>query len=858
MLKTRWLLAFLCAGMVAQAQQTNPADTLPKRDSVQLIDELKENVLDNIPVVSLDDNDMMDGSAQNISSVLTAGRDPFFSAASFNFSPVRFRIRGYEADQFNTYMNGIPMENLDNGFTPWGLWGGLNDVMRNRDLSIGLRPNTFSFGDLGSNTSIDSRASRQRAQTSFGYAYSNRNYNHRWNVTHSTGLSKNGWAFTASASRRWADEGYVPGTYYDGWSYFAGVDKRVNDKHLLSLVVFGAPTENGRQAGSFQETMNLAGTNYYNPAWGYQNGKKRSSSVGKTNQPFGILTHDFRISNRSSLMTAIGYSSGDRSVTALDWYNAPDPRPDYYRNLPSYYNNDPYQQKQIADLWQNDESTRQINWQRLYDVNRASFETIRNVNGFAGSNVSGRRSRYILEERVTNAKRFNLNAVYNTKLGENVDLTAGASMQNQNNNYYKKVNDLLGGEFYVDLNQFAERDFPSNPSANQNDLNRPNRLLKQGDRFGYDYDIHIQRVATWLQGVFHFSKFDFFASAEFSATRFFREGNVKNGLFPNNSFGAAKANNFNNQALKAGVTYKFDGRNYIYANGTYLTRAPFFENAYISPRTRDLTQANLTSETIRSVEGGYILNAPALKVRLSGYYTRFEDGLNVLSFYHDDYRNLVNYALSNIDKVHYGGEFGFEARLAPGLNLNGAASVGRYYFDSRQNAVITLDNNASILGNETIYSQNFRVPSTPQEAYSLGLTYRSPNFWFVSLTGNYFDQMWLDFNPLRRTYEAIDGIPEKSEQWNTIINQTKFDAQYTVDFFGGYSWKLPSRYRINGKSVFLVLNAGVNNLLNNKDIVTGGFEQLRFDFQTRDVNKFPPRLYYAYGLNYFLSATIRF
>lgn len=857
MLKTRWLFAFLCAGTVAQAQGQIPVDTLPKRDSVQLIDELKENVLDNIPVVSIDDNDMMDGSAQNISSVLTAGRDPFFSAASFNFSPVRFRIRGYEADQFNTFMNGIPMENLDNGFTPWGLWGGLNDVMRNRDLSVGLRPSTFAFGDLGSNTSIDARASRQRAQTSFGYAYSNRNYNHRWNFTHSTGLSKNGWAFTASVSRRWADEGYVPGTYYDGWSYFAGIDKKLTDKQLLSLVVFGAPTENGRQTGSFQETMDLAGTNYYNPSWGYQNGKKRNASVGRTNQPFLILTHDFRISNRSSLITAFGYSSGDRSVTALDWYNAPDPRPDYYRYLPSYYNNDPYQQQQIANLWQNDESVRQVNWQRLYDVNRASMETIRNANGVAGYNVSGRRSRYIVEERVTNAKRFNINSVFNTKLG-NHDFTAGASMQNQNNNYFKNVDDLLGGQFYVDLNQFAERDFPTNPSANQNDLNRPNRILREGDRFGYDYNIYIQRLATWVQGVFHFNKVDFFASAEVSGTRFYRQGNVRSGLFPNNSFGVSKTNQFNNHALKAGVTYKFNGRNYIYANGTYLTRAPFFENAYISPRTRDFTQTNLTSETVRSVEGGYIMNAPTMKVRLSGYYTRFEDGLNVLSFYHDDYRNLVNYALSNIDKVHYGTELGIEARLAPGLNLNAAASIGRYYFDSRQNAVVTLDNNASVLANETIYSQNFRVPSTPQEAYSLGLTYRSPNFWFVSLTGNYFDQMWLDFNPLRRTYEAIDGVEEKSAKWNEIINQTKFDPQYTVDFFGGYSWKLPNKYRVNGKSVFLVLNAGVNNILNNKDIVTGGFEQLRFDFENKDVNKFPPRLYYAYGLNYFLSATIRF
>lgn len=858
MLKTRWLLFLLCAGPVVHAQQNNPADTLPKKDTVLLIDELKESLLDNIPIVSLDDNDMLDGSAQNISSVLTAGRDPFFSAASFNFSPVRFRIRGYEADQFGTFMNGIPMENLDNGFTPWGLWGGLNDVMRNRDLSLGLRYNTFAFGDLGSNTNIDARASRQRAQTSFGYAYSNRNYNHRWNFSHSTGMSKNGWAFTVSGSRRWANEGYVPGTYYDGWSWFGAVDKRLGQKHLLSLVAFGAPTENGRQGGAFQEAMDLAGTHYYNPFWGYQNGKKRNASVGKTNQPYAILTHDFRISNKSNLVTAVAYSSGDRSVSALDWYNAPDPRPDYYRYLPSYYPNDSVQQQRIEELWKSDENARQINWQRLYDVNRASFETIRNANGIAGNTVAGRRSRYILEERVTNTKRFNANIVLNTKVSESFDFTAGSSYQSQDNNYFKRVHDLLGGEFYVDLNQFAERDFPANTSANQNDLNRPNRILKEGDRFGYDYNIHISKAAVWSQGVFRFNKVDFFLAGEFSSTRFWREGNVRNGLFPNNSFGKSQVNNFNNYAVKGGVTYKINGRNYIYANGAILTKAPFFENAYISPRTRDVQQANLTDEKIKSVEGGYIHNSPSLRVRLSGYYTKFDDGLNVLSFYHDDFRNLVNYALSNIDKVHYGTEFGVEYKITPSLTANGAASIGRYYFDSRQHAVVTLDNNASVLGEETIFSQNFRVAGTPQEAYSLGLTYRSPNFWFVSLTGNYFDQMWLDFNPLRRTYEAVDGVPEKSDQWNAIINQTQFDPQYTLDFFGGYSWKLPNKFRINRKSVFLVLNAGVNNLLNNKDIITGGFEQLRFDFEFRNVNKFPPRLYYAYGLNYFLSATIRF
>ena len=857
MRKLTILSGVLCLMVTAAvAQQQPPKDARPVKDTVPTrysdstdARDAKENAADDIAVVSMDDNDMGDASTQNISSVLTAGRDPFFSAASFNFSAVRFKIRGYDADLFSAYMNGIPMENLDNGYTPFGLWGGLNDVMRNRDLSIGLRYNTFAYGDLGSVTNYDTRASKQRAQTQVGYAISNRNYTHRITLTHSTGLSKKGWAFTFSGSRRYADEGYVTGTYYNGWSWFAGLDKRLGQKHLLSLVGFAAPTENGKQGASVQETRDLKNDNFYNPYWGYQNGKKRNAYVGKTNQPVFILTHDFRVSNSSSLVTAVGYAFGDRSSSTLDWYNAADPRPDYYRYLPSYQT-DPNLKAQVTDQWLNNTNVSQINFDRMFDANRSNIET---VNG-----TTGKRSRYMIGEYVTNTKRLNINTVFNKRMNNHLDFTGGISYQYQKNNYYKRLDDLLGGDFFVDLNQFAERSYPNAPDVNQNDLNRPNRIVKEGDRYGYDYDIDIHKTAAWLQSVLKYKKIDFFASMEVSQTKFWRTGNVRSGLYPNNSFGKSQENIFANYAVKTGLTYKIDGRNYLYANGTYMTRAPFFENVYISPRTRDFQQANTTSETIKSVEAGYVLNAPKIRARISGYYTSFEDGMNVMSFYHDVYQNFVNYALNNIDKVHFGGELGFEAKIMPNVTANGAVALGRYYYNSRQNSTTTLDNTTGILSRDTIFAQDYRVGGTPQEAYSLGFTYRSPKFWTVSLTGNYFDQMWLDINPLRRTSSAVDGLDPKSELWNSILGQQQFKRQFTLDLFAYYSWKLPRNMAINKKGTFLVFNLGINNLLNNKDIITGGYEQLRFDFQERNINKFPPKYYYAYGLNYFASVALRF
>jgi len=847
------LMLFFSLPLAAQV----PVKTVTGNADTTVLEQLKEDVGDNIPVISIDENDGQDGSAQNISSMLSAGRDPFFNAAAFKFNAVRFRIRGYDADLFSTYMNGVPMENLDNGFTPFGLWGGLNDVLRNRDISLGLKATPYSFGDVGGLTYMDSRASYQRKQTSINYAISNRNYVHRFMFTHSTGLNKKGWAFSFSGSRRWANEGFADGTYYDGWSFFAGVDKRINDRHLLSFVAFATPTENGRQGSSVQELRDLSGDNFYNPFWGYQNGRKRNSSIARSFQPIGILTHDWKINDKTSLLTAASITAGKRSTTALDWYNAADPRPDYYRYLPSYQE-DPVLREQAYNAMKNDVNLRQINWDRLYNANYASRETINNVNGIAGNSVTGKRSRYILEERIINTTRFNFNSTLNTSIKENISFSAGITYQQQDNHYYKEVEDLLGGEFYVDINQFAERDFPSNPTANQNDLNNPNRVVKEGDRFGYNYNINIKKGSVWMQTVFKFRKLDVFVATEHSYTSFFRKGNVRSGLFPDNSFGKSTTYNFYNSSIKGGITYKLNGRNYFYANGLYMSRAPFFENAFIAPRTRDFVQDNLKSEEIGSVEGGYVMNAPRLKIRANGYYTIIKNQLNVLTFYDDVFQNFVNYAISNIGRVHAGAEFGAEAKVYKGLSVVAAAAISDLRYNTRQRATVTADNSPTTLArNINVYSKNFFVP-TPQNAFTIGLDYRSPKFWFVNVNFNYFDKMYLDFNPIRRTANAVNGVPEGSALWNEILDQTQLPSQYTLDVFAGYSLLLNRNIKELKKRTFLQFNVGINNILNNENIVSGGFEQLRFDAAEKNVNKFPDRRFYAYGLNFFASMGLRF
>ena len=837
--------------------KAKPDTTITPLIDSTLLNDASENTLDNIPVVSLDENDGQDGSAQNVSSQLNNGRNPFINAASFNFNAVRFRIRGYDSDLFGTNMNGVPMENLDNGFTPYGLWGGLNDVLRNKQYTPGLQSNKFAFGGLGGFTNIDTRASKQRKQTQVGYALSNRNYSNRVSFSHSTGFNKKGWAFSVAGSRRWAEEGFTDGTFYDGWSGYIGIDKKINERHLLSFVAFATPTTSGRQGSSVKEMLDIAGTNYYNPYWGYQNGKKRNASVAKSFQPVGILTHEWKITPKTTLLTAGSYLNGNRSTTGLDWYNAADPRPDYYRYLPSYQK-DPILAQAVLNALKNDVNKRQINWDALYNANYGNSETIVNAGGIAGNNVTGRRSIYIVEERVIHTEKYNINTTLNTSINNHIDLTAGLTFESQKNNYYKKVDDLLGGAFYVDINQFGQRDFPSEPDAAQNDVNHPNRIVGVGDKFGYNYNIDIKKATAWIQTNVKFKKLDFFIGAEHVYTRFQRHGNVKSGLFPNNSYGKSDPHEFYNYSVKGGLTYKLTQGNYFFANAAYETRAPYFENAYLAPRTRDFVQDKLRSEQISTAEAGYVLIAPTVKFRLTGYYTVFKHQTNVLTFFNDDARSFVNYALSNIGKEQYGLEAGAEVIIYKGLTLNAAAAIGRYRYNTNQLATTTSDNCSAVLSRDVpVYSKNYYLP-TPQEAYTVGLNYRSRKYWYVNVNYNYFDQMWLDFNPVRRTAAAVNGVNPTSAKWNEILDQTRLKSQHTLDVFAGYSWLMNNRLKGLHKRTFLLFNLGVNNILDNKEIVSGGYEQLRFDFAEKNVDKFPSKKFYAYGINFFASIGLRF
>jgi len=826
-----------------------------------ILDTSNDSIIDNriemeldIAVITINaDSEGGDGQGQQYSSLLTAGRDPFNAAAAFNFSSGRFYARGYNNEDRQVFLNGFAVNDLDDGRVSWAVWGGLNDVLRNQTINNTLKPSSFSFGGVGGSNYIDTRASVQRPGTKIVYNRSNRAYSNRFMVTHNSGEQENGWSYSLSASRRWGDSGYIKGTFYDAYALFASVEKKLSNNQSIGLTVLNSPSSRGRFSGSVQEAYDLAGSNYYNANWGYQNGEVRNSRVNNSNQPIAILRHDWRISDKVSMRTTLAGEIGTFGSTRLDWYNASDPRPDYYRKLPSFYSavglNDIADD--VAAKFSGSEEGRQIDWDRMYAVNQQRNITIENANG-SGEALTGALAAYVVEEQHFDNEKYNINTNIQAEVSDNFSISGGLEYLYENVHNYKILDDLLGADYYVDLNAFALRDFPGNTDVAQNDLQRPNRTLEVGDRFGWDYDIVTQRAGGWMQGEYSINQLDLFASVELTNTSFYRNSFVQSGLFPDNSLGKSETQSFNNYGLKAGLTYKLDGRNYFYGVGTIRTRAPFSRFAFLSPRTRNELVRNPTSEKIRGFEAGYIFRYAGFKGRVSGYYTTFQDQIENNSFYNDQARTFVNFILAGVDKRHQGLEIGVEAKLTSTLSLDFAAAIGANQYTSRPLGTYTQDNDANVIAEDRlIYVKNFYVPG-PQQAYTIGLDYRSPKYWFVSLNLNHFREIYLDFNPDRRTDETVAGLllPDRNETFQNVIAQEKLPSQFTVDFFGGKSWKVDD--------YFINLTLGVNNILNNKGFRTGGFEQGRFDYEGFDIERFPPRYFYAFGTTYSAGLTLRF
>jgi len=823
-----------------------------------------------LSLISITENDLGDDNSgsESTAGLLQASRDAFQQAAAFNWGQARFRIRGLDNEYAVTMINGVIMNKIYDGRPQWSNWGGLNDATRNQEFTTGSGPSDYTFGGILGTQEINTRASIYRKGTRISFSGTNTNYSWRTMATHVSGMNKDGWAFVVSAGRRWAVEGHFDGTDYSANSLFASVEKKINENHSINVTSIFAQNSRGKNSPNTDEVTNIAGVNY-NSYWGYQDGKKRNSRDKDVEEPITILGHYWKISDVTNLNTNIAYQTGKIGNSRLDFQNADNPDPTYYRNLPSYYTSQ-YDFSTGAFIGNSPENVlaasqadfltqRQIDWNAIYQTNL---------------NTQNGRSAYILYEDRTDDKTWTANSVLSTQLSSNISMNAGATFRKLKSHNFANLLDLLGGQFFEDIDNFQTGD------QAQSDLNNPNRQVGVGDTFAYNYNLLATTLDAFTQFKFTYSKVDFYLAQSFTRSEYQREGLYRNGIYATNSFGRGGKYSFENFGFKGGMTYKITGQHLIAFNAAYMTKAPTLRNTFPNARVNNNVVDDLSSETVSSVDVGYIIRAPKFKARVTGFFSSIEDATETSFFFgegiFDDTDGdggdaFVAETVSNISKRNIGVELGIEYQVTSTIKLLASGNYGQYTYSNNPNVSINNDDLANEFNTNPITDfgqaklKDYRISGTPQQAYSVGVEYRDPKFWWVGVNGNYLADNYLDVSALLRTDNFFSnpqdpfGLPFGDIDPATarrLLKQERLKEFYLLNLTGGKSW------RIDGKTFGFF--ASVNNVLD-EVYKTGGFEQSR-NANYREVNQdvssgtpaFAPKYFYGYGRTYFVNLYIQF
>ena len=873
-------------------------------------------------LVEVDDSnfsefDLDDSGYNDAPSILFGANDIYTKIASYGFSSVRFKNRGYNSETQDVYLSGIKMNDAITGYSPFSLWSGLNEAMRSKETTMGIEASDYGTGGYNGVTNILANPASVRPGWRFSVLSNSAMYRLRLMATYATGVLDNGWSFAANVSARLGGNDWIEGVYYRNFAYYLGAEKKFNDVHKLSLVAFASPGQRGAQNASTQEVYDLLGNNMYNSNWGYQNGKMRNARVRKTHEPVFIAKYTATPSDRFEATATVLWRTGKNGYTALDWYDAPDPRPDYYRNLPSYfYVEDPDYDRQnpvkaawAEEAWKHSgASYTQLNWNRLYQVNAASADG---------------RSKYAIEERRVDQNDVNIAGSIKWAATDWFRLNAGINGKWNRTENYKLASDLLGGDYYLNIDSFAERDFASNEALVQNDLdyflaNGCAEKISEGGKYGYDYLAQVRKAEVWANGIFERGGFTANLALSAGYDRLWRDGLLRKGLFAGlddngneiswrdingrmqtltsydsdgkviSSKGKSDVAQFFTYSAKLGASYVFKGGHRIFADAGYMTDAPTFSQSFISPRTRNTLVPHLTTVKTVSADLNYQYSSNGYNLRVTGFWTKIMDQTDVMSFYDDSQNSFTNFAMSGIDQRHAGIELGFSVPFfLKGLSLQGVLSLGEYIYTSTPRMTQTIDNSSEVvfedqpvpywakhpdfkqveIDGNLVYDQDIDgnlipekwnkhyVPSSPQLASSLGFNYRTNSYWFFELTGQYLANSYLDMNPLYRTEMAVAGPDGQitPDEVAYMAAQEKFDPVFLLNGSVGKSWYIKRKYNFG-------FSLQLNNMTNNRGVKTGGYEQTRLiDSAKKDrYYRFDSKYFYMCGFNYMLNLYFKF
>lgn len=668
--------------------------------------------------------------------------------------------------------------------------------------------------------------------------FSGRNYlvGLRFSMVENLGRS---WEIAAALQTRTGRDLYTDGVFSNTLSVGMKAVKKFRNQHTLSLILVVPPSMRSLRSSSTKEAYALTGDPLYNPSWGYQDGKMRSARIRREIIPLAAAVYHLELSDATALTLSVTTEAGVKRHSSLAWYNAQTPLPDNYRAMPSYQT-DPTAQLSLENIWRaNDSRYTQIDWDELYQQNR----------------MAGGEAAYAVEDRVERIGNLQFLAEGTTLIGERLTLRYGIHAARRHSRFYKEMRDLLGGAYIVDLDQYLVDD-DSYSNMLQNNLRDPNRIIREGGHFGYDYSLTYNEIGICGALEYQANRLRMFFSANLEEGTFRRQGYYEKELFPGDrSYGRSRTLHFTPFLLRASLGYSFAARHYLETTLSTSARTPDGDDLFLNPEYNNRPVDDPKTEREFAAEVSYTWTGRTVRFQMTLFATRTSDATEVRRYYDDASSAFSNLVCTGNGTLRYGAEATALIRLAYRWNLTLAASIGRYRYANNPRVSVYADtDNTSIDRDAESYMGDCVIGGTPQITGFTGLNYYGPKGWGFKLDASYAGSRYVDPAPLRRTARIARQLSESPEAFDLFTRQERLGDAFSLD-----ATLFKSFYFTSSR---LTLMFAIRNILSAKDQIFSGYESLRVRrIRTGDTYIYRPmdtRYMYAYPRTFYLSLFFKF
>lgn len=664
------------------------------------------------------------GGSAELPEVLKVTPGVYATKAGGGVGDSRINIRGFDQRNVAVMINGIPVNDMENGWVYWSNWAGLGDAVSQIQVQRGLGASKIAVNSVGGTMNIITKTTDVKAGGSAQYQTTDYGQQ-KVTVYGSTGLSKKGWAFTAVASRTWGDS-YVNGTWMDGYSYFLSLTKQLGNKHKLVLTGIGAPQQHGqRSSGLTQAQLDTYGRKHNTDIGYFADGTLFNERVNYYHKPQFGLNHYWDISSKTKLNTSVYYSighGGGSGRLGSSWFRTADG---------------------LIDI------------QRVYDYNVANPAA-----SFGGVRYANRNS-------VNNHYWAGALSTLNHKVGKYVDVVLGVDARSYKGEHFREVSNLLGGTQYSDRTNGLVGVHP-----NASDFINPFKVTPEDQRVAYDNDGLVKYLGGFGQIEYSKDKLSVFLTGAINTTSNQR---IERFLYRTSTTRGPESEivNILGGSGKLGANYNIDEKHNVYANVGLFSRAPFFSFVFVN-NTNDVVQ-NLVNEKAKSLELGYGFKVKKVALKLNAYHTEWKDKSLLSGNLTGPNGTITRALMSGANAVHQGLELEFNTKFTKKLDLGGIVSLGNWKWKGDINATVYSEIDPTQQVTVKSYVDGVHVGDAPQTQVGLQGRYQvTKNLW-VGGTYVHNSRFYANFDPASKT------TPEKKiDSWK-MPNYGQLDGRVGYD-----------------------------------------------------------------------------